>query len=133
MTDQDSQYTEEYSLVSDFDARIRILETKYSLVRERMFVINQNMIDEYKKLSEDMHLLQSDLKDLKDTLFEIKETTRQIIKELETFSKKEDVKVLEKYINFWNPLKFVTEKEVIELIKNIPKKSVKKEEIQKNE
>ncbi len=133
MTDQDSQYTEEYSLVSDFDARIRILETKYSLVRERMFVINQNMIDEYKKLSEDMHLLQSDLKDLKDTLFEIKETTRQIIKELETFSKKEDVKVLEKYINFWNPLKFVTEKEVIDLIKKGSKKSVKKEEIQKNE
>ena len=116
MADQNSEYNEEYSLVSDFDARIRILETKYSLVRERMFVINQNMIDEYKKLSEDMQIIQSDIKDLKTTLFEIKETTRQIIKELETFSKKDEVKVLEKYINFWSPLKFVTEKEVIELI-----------------
>ena len=122
MADTNSEYEQEYSLVSDFDARIRILETKYSLVRERMFVINQNMIDEYKKLQEDMQILQSDIKDLKSTLYEIKETTRQIIKELETFSKKDDVKVIEKYINFWNPLKFVTEKEVIELIKDSKKK-----------
>ena len=132
MVDQDSQYQEEYSVVSDFDARIRILETKYSLVRERMFVINQNMIDEYKKLGEDMQLLQSDIKELKTNLFEIKETTRQIIKELETFSKKDEVKVLEKYINFWNPLKFVTEKEVIALIQGSKKISKKREKVKQD-
>ena len=30
--------------------------------------------------------------------------------------RKEQIKVLEKYINMWNPLNFVTEEEVLELI-----------------
>lgn len=31
---------------------------------------------------------------------------------MEHFSRKEDVRVLEKYINLWNPMKFVTEEDV---------------------
>ena len=46
----------------------------------------------------------------------MKETNMHIIKELQGFARKENLKVLEKYINFWNPLNFTTEEEVIKLI-----------------
>ncbi len=40
--------------------------------------------------------------------------------ELEFFARKENLKVLEKYINLWNPLNFVTKEEVLELTSKFP-------------
>jgi len=105
-------------VIFDLNSRIRILEGKYSLSRERMFVINQNMIDHYKKQTQDIKLLQQEIKDLKKESESLKGTIRKILEEMSRFANKESVTVLEKYINFWNPLNFVTEEEVIELIKN---------------
>ncbi len=106
-----------YSIIADLNNRVRILESKYNLSRERTFVINQNMIDEYKKSTEEIRLINSDLKDIKKDLFRFKEILKNLVKDSENFARKENLKVLEKYINFWNPLNFVTEKEVVDLIK----------------
>ncbi|MAG47112.1 hypothetical protein CL617_00780 [archaeon] len=96
--------------------KLRILESRYSLMRDRMLVINQNMIDQYKKINMEMKLVNDDVKDMKNDLNELKEMNKHIISELQTFARKENFKVLEKYINLWNPLNFVTEDEVVKLI-----------------
>ncbi|MBS3133977.1 hypothetical protein J4214_01985 [Candidatus Woesearchaeota archaeon] len=100
----------------DTDEKLRILESKYSLMRDRMLMINQNMIDQYKKINSEMKLINDDIKEIKMNLNNMKETNMHIIKELQGFARKENLKVLEKYINFWNPLNFTTEEEVIKLI-----------------
>ena len=94
-----------------------MLENKYNLIRERLFLINQNMIDEYKKLTEEIRSVNMDIREIKNDIFNIKETLKHIIKDMELFAKKENLKVVEKYINMWNPLNFVTQQEVAELIK----------------
>ena len=43
---------------------------------------------------------------------------KHLLKELELFARKEDVKFLEKYINLWNPMKFVTEQDVKNLLEH---------------
>ena len=43
-----------FSALGNVNTRIRILEGRYNLTRERMMVINQNMIDHYKSLQGDM-------------------------------------------------------------------------------
>ena len=120
------QYQEQYSEINELGSRIRILEGKYTLIRERIFLINQNMVDAHKKLTIDFKVLESDIKEIKSDIFTIKETLRHLIKELDSFAKKENFKVLEKYINLWNPLKFVSEQEVLDLIKKNVKKSGRK-------
>ena len=100
----------------DTDEKLRILESKYSLMRDRMLMINKNMIDQYKKINSEMKLINDDIKEIKMNLNNMKETNMHIIKELQGFARKENLKVLEKYINFWNPLNFTTEEEVIKLI-----------------
>ena len=109
----------------DSSERVRILESRYNLMRERLLLINQNMIDEYKKISEDIKIIESELKELKKDMFEIKEVLHKIVYELQFFAKKDTLKVLEKYINMWNPLSFVTEEEVLNLIKNSKKRGTK--------
>ncbi len=81
------------------------------------------MITEYKKLLTDIRLLNGDIKEIKTELFNIKETLKQVIEETQRLARKEDVKVLEKYINLWNPMNFVSEKEVKIIIEqNLRKK-----------
>ncbi len=101
---------------ADPEEKLRFLESRYSLMRDRMLIINQNMIDQYKKLNSEVKLINDDLKEIKRDLNDLKELNRHVISELQTFARKDNLKVLEKYINFWNPLNFVTEDEVKKLI-----------------
>ena len=43
----------------------------------------------------------------------------QIAKEMQIFAKKDEVKTLQKYVTMWEPIKFVTENQVEEIVKEI--------------
>jgi hypothetical protein len=74
------------------------------------------MLDHYKKLNTDIKSIKEDIEEIKDTINLLKTTSRNIVKELKLFARKDDLKILEKYINIWNPINMVTKEEVIELI-----------------
>jgi len=97
--------------------RIRVLESKYSYLRDRVILINENLINEYKKLNQEIKVVDSEVKDLKKDIFEMREALRHVLSEMKFFARKEHFKILEKYINVWNPFNFVTEEEVLKLIK----------------
>ncbi len=115
--EEEEQYAQADYMISDINARIRILESKNSLFNERLLIVNQNMIKEYKKTVQDLRDLQKEIKDLKQEMFKMKGALRHMTTELNFFARKEDLKVLEKYINMWDPLNIVTRKEVEDLIK----------------
>src|SRR3989344_55894 len=115
----------------DVNERVRVLESKYDNLRYRMILINENLVNEYKKLSEDIKVVDSELKDLKKDIFEMKEALRHVLSELQHFARKEHFQVLEKYINMWNPFNFVTEKDVLRLIDE--KRGVKNRKSKKSE
>ena len=74
------------------------------------------MIDHYKILTTEIRSINDELREIKESLELIKETTRNMVKEMSFFARKEQMKVLEKYINMWNPLNFVTEEQVLEML-----------------
>jgi len=115
------QETDLSTILSDLNARVRILESKYNTFGERLLVVNQNMIEEYKHMVSDIRAIDSDVRELQREILRLKESMHDIIKELGFFARKDDVKVLEKYINLWNPLKFVTEKEVERIVEGMLK------------
>jgi len=105
-------------LVLDINSRVRSLEGRYNILRDRVLIVNNNMISEHKKVSSEARALDEDVKDVKSEIFKLKEVIRHLIEELDNLARKEDVKFLEKYINFWNPLKLTTETDVIRLIED---------------
>ncbi len=129
---QPQQPQNPYNTLMELTNRLRILEGRYSSTRERMFVMNQNMIDHYKRTNVELKTLNEDMRDMKQDIFTIKETVRHLVQEMENFVRKEQLKVLEKYINMWDPFNFVTQEEVEEIIekkriKNVePKRKRKK-------
>ncbi|MBI2655232.1 hypothetical protein HYX06_02295 [Candidatus Woesearchaeota archaeon] len=50
---------------------------------------------------------------------EIREKLILVIKELQFAARKDEVKVLEKYINLWNPIKFVSQNEIEAIINEV--------------
>ena len=100
----------------DVHSRVREIEGKYNLLRDRALIINQNMIAQYRKTTTEINLMNDELKEAKSEIFKLQETIKHLVNELNMLARKEDLKVLEKYINFWSPLNFVTESDVKKLI-----------------
>ena len=100
----------------EMGSRIRTVEGQYNMLRDRVLIVNNNMIGQYKKNMVEFKTVNEDMREMKEEMFKLKEIIRHLLKEIEMFARKENVHVLEKYINLWNPMNFVTEKEVKKLI-----------------
>lgn len=127
MVQQIQEGNELQNFLLDMNSRVRDLEGRYNMLRDRVLIINQNMIEEYKRTLNELRVVNSDVKDVKKDIFQIKETLRHLIQEIDFFARKEDVKLLEKYINLWNPMNFTTEKEVIRIVQEELSKHTKVE------
>lgn len=103
-------------IINDLSSRLRSLENRYNLITERLLVINKNMIDSYKAISKELKTNSTDIIELRNEMQKLKDTIKDLLRELEYFAKKEDVKVVEKYINLWDPLKFATLQDVEKIV-----------------
>ena len=74
------------------------------------------MIEEYKKIRKHLQLMDTDVRKLKEDMIKVNDIFQKMIKEMDLFARKENLKILEKYITLWNPMNFVTEDEVVRII-----------------
>jgi len=116
--------------ISNLDRRLKLLEESLTNIRGAQQVTEQNMLGKHKVFATELRTLTSDIGDTKKEIADVKEKILELIKELQGTAKREEVKILEKYINFWNPVKFVTQNEVETIVKEFLKiekeKNIKK-------
>ncbi len=102
--------------INNTERRLRVLEEGFTNIRRSLQVTEQNMITRNKEFNTEIKALNSEFHELKKEIAQIKEKVLDLIRELESAAKIDEVKVLEKYINMWNPVKFVTQNEVERII-----------------
>ncbi len=107
------------SIVNSINRRVRILEERHSNIQRKTEVIEDNIISNHKVVSEDIKKINSDIKEMKRDFEDIKDNMRRLIKEVGSRAKKEDVDVIQKYIDLWNPTNFVTNRELDKAVKRI--------------
>jgi len=112
--------------VGNLGRRLRLMEESFTNLRRSLQVIEQNMLGKNKVFATEIRTVTSDIGDIKKDINDIKGKVLEMVKELEETAKREEVKVLEKYINYWNPVKFVTQNEVEDIVKEIIKKEKNK-------
>jgi len=115
----DPEIVEISNETKDIARRLRTIEERYSNLQTKTQITEQNMISRHRQVATDIKTINSEMIELKKEINDIKDKTLLIIKEIQGYSKKEDVKVLERYIHFWEPLNFVTRNEVREIINEI--------------
>lgn len=102
--------------VNNVSRTLKTLEDKYTTLRKKAQVTEQNMIVNDKKMIVDLKVANSEILELKTELNDLREKLTLLIKELKMTATKEEVKVMEKYIAYWEPLNFVTRDELNKIL-----------------
>src|SRR3989338_6919402 len=102
--------------IGNLSRRLRLLEESFTNMRRALQVTEQNMLSKNKAFATEIKTLASDISDIKQEIADIKEKMFEFAKELRECAKRDEVKVLEKYISFWDPIKFVTQNDVEDVV-----------------
>ena len=98
------------------------LEERQRIIKDRLILIGQNLIDFRDKYEEEILRLKRDTEILKKNVERLKDFMETISSEFQKFAKKDDLEILKKQAKIFQPLEFAT-KEDLEKLKN--KKNVK--------
>ena len=102
--------------VNSLTRRIRINEERSVNVRNKLQTIEHNMLINHKRLLGEIKFINEEISDIKREFSELKQKVLSFARELQESAKKEDIQVLERYINMWEPINFVTRHEVEKII-----------------
>ena len=99
--------------------RLRLLEEGFANLRRFFQITEENIIAKNKHYSAEIKTITSDIMEVRKEMQELRDKLSLVIRELQTVARREEVKVLEKYINLWNPIRFVTHNEVESIINEV--------------
>ena len=97
-------------------ARLRVDEQRGSELRKKMLFLEQNILSNHRSAIDHIKSLQQELLDTKRHLQDVEDKMITVIKELRLTARKEDVDVMRKYLDLWDPVKFVTLDQVERMI-----------------
>ncbi len=104
--------------INNLSRRLRILEERYTNLRKNTQLTDQNILKISKDFQREISAATSDATDLRRDFLDLKDKVRLIVKELVECAKTEEVKVLERYINMWDPVKFITKNDVERIVED---------------
>ncbi len=130
---RDAAYLDEIKgQLMGINSRLRILEERFSNTQKREQVTEQNVISHNRKMGADLKTMASDIRELKNRLEETREALQRIVNEINTMAKREEVDVLKKYLNLWEPVKFVTVNQVERIVKEMIENKTESEKSESN-
>jgi hypothetical protein len=94
--------------INGLAARIRVSEERMNELRKKLLFIEQNMLTNHKKVVSDLKLSNAEIDELRHKQTEVEDRIITIIKELRLTARKTDIDVMKRYIELWDPVKFVT-------------------------
>ncbi len=100
------------ALLSDFSSRVKALEEKFNLLRERVLVLTQNFLKHERELRRELALIQDEVKEIKVDQRRVSERVEGLVSQSTDFARKEEVRVAEKYFKLFEPINFVTASEL---------------------
>jgi hypothetical protein len=103
--------------LSELASSIRILEDRYMNLRKKSQLTDQNFMELQKEYFKEKKHLNQDLLETKIKLQELIDEIKIMRGELKDTVKLKDIKVLSTYLDLWEPMQFVTRKQVEQLLK----------------
>ena len=112
-----SPYQQQPLQLNDVATRLKVLEERYSMIRKKTQFAEHNIINLEKETSQELRLINDDILDVKKDLKEVREKLSLLVDEIEHFTPLNDFRPIAKYVEFWNPMDFVTRKEVNDFLR----------------
>ena len=97
--------------------RIRDLEEKQRVLRDRLLLIGENLVETKEETNEKILEMKKDIQKLKQTLERALSFLESFSSEISNFARKEDLQILAKQAKMFQPLEFATKKDLEKLKK----------------
>lgn len=102
--------------LNEMARKLRLNEERTIGLRKKIQMIEHNLITGHKKFLSEIKFINQEISDMKREFDELKSRILDFARELQNCAKKEDVQVLERYVNMWEPVNFVSRNEVEKII-----------------
>jgi hypothetical protein len=116
MAEQEEGYANQEYI--DSNMKLRDLEEKQRILKDRLLLIGQNLIESKERSEQKMLELKKDVEIIKQDITRIKSFLETASGEFSKFAKKEDLEILAKQAKMFQPLEFVRKSD-LEKLKNI--------------
>lgn len=103
--------------ITTISTRLKILEERYTILRKKSSVTDQNLIQVEKNQFNEFRLLNEDIIKLKIKLKDAMEKLELLTDEVKNFADRRDFTILQKYLEYWEPMDFVTRKEINDFLR----------------
>lgn len=90
--------------IAKLNRRVGLIEDRMRDFRDQIDLIESNLVDKHKSATSGLSDLNTQTKNFNSQINDLKNEIMRLNAQLSNFATKQDVQVLERYINFWNPL-----------------------------
>lgn len=94
-------------LLSDFNTKLRDIEEKQRLIKDRVLLIGENLVNSREEISKDIVNLKIASEEAKRDILKIKETLQRIMEEMDNKARASEVEILKKQAKMFQPLEFI--------------------------
>jgi chromosome segregation ATPase len=105
--------------LSEIASNLRVLEDKYTNLRKKIQLTDQSLLEIQKNIFKEKKILNDELTESKIKLQELNDDLANMKSELKDSVKSNELKVLDRYLDMWEPLQYVTRKEVEDIIEHL--------------
>jgi hypothetical protein len=108
MAEEQMNYSEQY--FGDINSKMKDLEEKQRILKDRLLLIGQNLIETKEETNEKILEMKKNIEIIKQNMSRVISFVEMASSEFSKFAKKEDLEILSKQAKMFQPLKFVNEK-----------------------
>lgn len=118
----EEQYDSDATILSDINVRLRDIEEKQNLIKDRVLLIGENLISEKEETTQEVIELKTKIFNLEEEVRRIKLTMERIIDDSNNFVRKNEFQILQRQFEMFQPLELARMSDVKALIKESLKK-----------
>jgi hypothetical protein len=89
-----------------------VLEERFMNLRRKAQLSDEKLLSAEQKLNNELRLVSKELTEVRRQLAELRENVSLLEAEVEHAASVHELKALEKYVSYWEPLQFVTKEEL---------------------
>ena len=108
----EQEYNPQVGQFSEVITKLRDVEEKNRMLRDRLLLIGQNLVETKEKTNSDLLQIKKDLEILKSTMARMVSFLEMTSAEFSKFARKEDLEILSKQAKMFQPLEFVLKKDL---------------------
>ncbi|HKL24098.1 MAG TPA: hypothetical protein VJ912_02065 [Candidatus Nanoarchaeia archaeon] len=112
---------QQWSQGDEYIARIRDVEEKHNVLKDRVVLIGNNLIETKEKNNNEIIEMKKEIDSLKEEMERIKDFIETLSQEMSKFAKREDLNILSKQAKMFQPANFIRKEELKEEIEKLKK------------